>query len=71
MRYDGPVPQLHSDSPATTSDFLGLSAELRQARLDLQDRITDLHLRVAYLRLYGIVAASILFLGLLVIGRKD
>jgi hypothetical protein len=65
------MPRPNSDQPVATSDILGLRTELRQAKLDLQDRITDLHLRVAYLRLYGIVAASILFLGLLIIGRKD
>lgn len=70
MRYCGAMSQPNSDLPVTRPDLLGLRAELRQTRLDLSDRIMDLQLRIAYLRLYGIVAASILVVGLVVIGRK-
>lgn len=64
------MPQPNSNPPVTTSDIFALCTELRQTRLDLQERITDLHFRVAYLRLYGIAAAATLFtisvLGLLI-----
>lgn len=70
MRYRSAMPPPNSNLPVETSDIFALYTELRQTRLDLQDRITDLHFRVAYLRLYGIAAASTLFtislLGLLI-----
>lgn len=65
MRYRSAMPQPNSNLPVPTSDIFALCTELRQTRLDLQERITDLHFRIAYLRLYGIAAATLFTISVL------